>query len=270
MRRFTALGAVLVVLAAASTALGITFGQPDGNRHPYVGAMVVRLGDGSLIPICTGTMVSERVFLTAGHCTAALDPFFGPGNYDVGATFVSDLGLDDPIPGFDESDIVFGEAHTHPGFAGKVSASSKWIDVGVLVLDDDPGVGQATLPDEGMLNRIDLRRSWFTTVGYGVARDDKTKGFQLLFDDGMRRLSTQTATQANDSWLLLAMNPSTGNGGTCYGDSGGPHFLGAGTGETRIVASVTSWGDRYCRSTDWTARVDTQAVLSFVESFIDG
>jgi hypothetical protein len=46
--------------------------------------------------------------------------------------------------------------------------------------------------------------------------------------------------------------------------------VGAGTGATTIVASATPWADRYCRSTDWTARVDTQVVLSFVESFIDG
>ncbi len=65
------------------------------------------------------------------------------------------------------------------------------------------------------------------------------------------------------------MNPSTGNGGTCSGDSGGPHFLGAGAGETDIIVSVTSWGDTYCRSTDWTARVDTQAALNFIGQYID-
>ena len=31
------------------------------------------------------------------------------------------------------------------------------------------------------------------------------------------------------------MNPATGNGGTCYGDSGGPNFLGAGA--TRRTSS---------------------------------
>jgi hypothetical protein len=38
------------------------------------------------------------------------------------------------------------------------------------------------------------------------------------------------------------MNPARGDGGTCYGDSGGPHFLGAGTGETNIVAGTTITG----------------------------
>ena len=33
------------------------------------------------------------------------------------------------------------------------------------------------------------------------------------------------------------MNPAHGDGGTCYGDSGGPNFLGAGATETNIVAA---------------------------------
>jgi hypothetical protein len=44
-----------------------------------------------------------------------------------------------------------------------------------------------------------------------------------------------------DSWLKLSMNPSTGSGGTCFGDSGGPHVLGT----TDIVVSLTVTGDRF-------------------------
>ena len=45
--------------------------QPDGNGHPNVGAFLLpRLTDGSLRIICSGTLVTPRVFLTASHCTA--------------------------------------------------------------------------------------------------------------------------------------------------------------------------------------------------------
>src|SRR5207249_6858910 len=44
---------------------------PDGNAHPNVGAFLLpRLSDGSLRIICSGTLVTPRVFLTASHCTA--------------------------------------------------------------------------------------------------------------------------------------------------------------------------------------------------------
>ncbi len=58
------------------------------------------------------------------------------------------------------------------------------------------------------------------------------------------------------------MNPSTGSGGTCYGDSGGPHFLGS----TNLVVSITVTGDRFCRSSDVTYRTDTASARAFLET----
>jgi hypothetical protein len=63
----------------------------------------------------------------------------------------------------------------------------------------------------------------------------------------------------------LSMNPSTGNGGTCYGDSGGPHFL----GDSNIVVSITVTGDAWCRATDVTYRMDTDSARSYLADFVD-
>src|SRR5918912_3922642 len=64
--RNTTLTAV-VLCAAALTALAITYGQPDGNRHPEVGALVGTFDSGTY-PYCSGTLISPTVFLTAAHC----------------------------------------------------------------------------------------------------------------------------------------------------------------------------------------------------------
>ena len=260
MKRLLSTAAALTLLMSAP-ASGITFGQPDGNGHPTVGALVARLhAGGSLIPICSGTMVSERVFLTAGHCTFLPDVFFGPGNYDLGATFLTDLSS------LDATDVTFGEGHTHPAFFPNApTGSKKAVDVGVLVLASDPGVGWSLLPSEGLLDEIDVRSASFTTVGYGAVREQKTKGPNALQPNDLRRVAVNSASHVNDSWLKLSSNPSLGNGGTCFGDSGGPHFL----GNTTTIVSVTSHGDAPCRSTDWTARVDTQTALGFITSFIE-
>jgi hypothetical protein len=265
MRRI-ALAAIVAALVSAAPALAITFGQPDGNGHPTVGALIARLHDeeGTLVPICSGTMVSERVFLTAGHCTFLPDVFFGPGNYDLGATFLSDLT---PL---DATDLMFGEGHTHPAFFPNApTGSRKAVDIGVVVLGSDPGVGASQLPPVGLLDEIDLGSASFTTVGYGDVREEKTKGPNALQPNVLRRFAVHSASHVNDSWLKLSGNPSLGDGGTCLGDSGGPNFLGAGSGETDIIVSVTSHGDTYCRSTDWTARVDAPDALSFIQSYID-
>ena len=269
MRRILVMLAVAATLMVATPAHAITFGEPDGNRHPNVGTMILKLADGSLRHWCTGTMVSERVFLTAAHCVFVGDLLFGAGTFDVGVTFVSDLGLDDPVPGFDESDVTFGTWYAHPGFDGKYGNSPKRPDIAVVVLEADPGVGHSDLPAEHLLDGIDLKTAEFTTVGYGFVRNDvKRGGPHSLSSDGVRRYAVQTGSVLTEAWLRLSMNPATGDGGTCSGDSGGPHFLGAGEEETTTVVSVTSHGDTYCRSSDWTSRVDTPEALSFITAFI--
>jgi len=71
----------------------------------------------------------------------------------------------------------------------------------------------------------------------------------------------QGLTQQN---LQLLQNPSaTGEGGTCFGDSGGAHFW----QDTLIIVSVTSWGDAICRSNDMTQRIDLASVLDWLAEF---
>jgi hypothetical protein len=69
MRRVSLIFAVVVVavLVCGGVASAITYGQPDGNRHPNVGALVGTF-DGETYPYCSGSLISPTVFLTAAHC----------------------------------------------------------------------------------------------------------------------------------------------------------------------------------------------------------
>ena len=60
-------GAAALVLALPGTA--ITNGQLDGELHPSVGGFMV-FANGRWQLICSGTLISTRVFLTASHCTS--------------------------------------------------------------------------------------------------------------------------------------------------------------------------------------------------------
>jgi secreted trypsin-like serine protease len=62
------------------------------------------------------------------------------------------------------------------------------------------------------------------------------------------------------------MNPATGSGGTCYGDSGGPHFLGG--PRSNLIVSITVTGDAVCKATDKTYRLDTAAARAFLDDFV--
>jgi hypothetical protein len=255
------LAVLTAALLAAPPAGAIVFGQADDGRHPNVGAMMVQpAGEPSAFPVCSGTLVSANVFLTAGHCIVLTPILFG-ANAKVFVSFADDLA-DPQDPG---AELIPGSGYAHPGYS-ETGLSGKSVDVGVIVLDESPdGIAPASLPEEGLVDGLDLKEAWFTTVGYGAVRDDKTKGPHSLYGDTIRRMATQGARARNAGWLLLPMNPSTGNGGTCFGDSGGPHFL----EDTDIVVSVTSTGDRWCRASDWTARVDTDTVLEFLDDFVD-
>jgi hypothetical protein len=114
-----------------------------------------------------------------------------------------------------------------------------------------------------------LQTSRFTAVGYGVHEPERGGGPPVFPYDGERWRSVSSFSALNKAWLRLSQNDATSDGGTCFGDSGGPNFLGAGATETNIIASVTVTGDAMCLSTNTTLRLDTQAAHAFINPFLD-
>jgi secreted trypsin-like serine protease len=250
--------AVAAITLIASPARAITFGRPDGDRHPSVGQMVIELPDGNKVGICTGTLVAPTVVLTASHCVAALVSLGIPLD-QVWVSF--DAVVDE------NATLHHGLAVINPLFGGPRADTH---DVAVILLDEVVrGIAHAQLPTAGLLDELQADRTlrWqrFVTVGYGILRDDKTGGPRSLADTSERHYAEQSFQALEPYWMQLSMNPSTGSGGTCYGDSGGPHFV----GETDVIAAITVTGDRFCRATDVVYRMDTDSARSFLEYFID-
>jgi secreted trypsin-like serine protease len=254
----------LVVAAGLLTTLisppagAIVYGESDENRHPFVGALVAEWREeGQKDLLCSGTLIVEQdVFLTAAHCTEFLRSI-GIEPDEVWVTFDSE---------FDEkSKLIPGTYFSHPEF-GHDSSDPK--DLAVVLLDKPHSATPAVLPTldqlSGMKADGTIDDTRYTAVGYGTVRETRKGGFEGILDNDERRFATQTYNALTNSWLKLSMSQATGDGGTCYGDSGGPHFL----GDTNRIVSVTVTGDAVCKATDVTYRLDTQVARDFLDDFV--
>ena len=252
-KHILAAGAAAFALVFAAGAFAITNGQPDGNGHPEVGALLAQhaFSDGTWEE-CSGTLIAPRVFLTAEHCDE------GVGRVEV--TFAST---------FDRatSTTYWGTWHGDPAYA---KSQSDPHDIAVVVLDDAVrGITPAQLPTAGSLSSLTGSQQ-FTSVGYGAQAVTNGPGGKTFHYADVRYVAVGTlnSVPGNDSWLRISQNASTGNGGTCYGDSGGPNFLGAGSSETRIVAATTITGDTPCRSTNVDYRLDSPSARTFLSQYV--
>ena len=87
MKRSLVLVTVLLILLAILVlpAMAITWGEEDGNEHPNV-ALISRPDPGNedhQRPFCSGTLIDEKVLLTAGHCTIFLEDLIAEGELTV-------------------------------------------------------------------------------------------------------------------------------------------------------------------------------------------
>lgn len=266
-------------------ALAITDGVPDGNDHPNVGTPflvdVLITGQGPVTlnnNFCTGTLIAEDILLTAGHCVfgfsgvpnnlwVSFDPDFTP----VEADFITPVDLTPNEPRVKVNGILID-----PGFTNaSLGVNEANADIAVLLLDlstvqGGPLPNPAALPTQGLLAEMQekngLKEQRFTAVGYG--RFVVFGQGEPFFPDPFERRAAESEYLAlTPGYLVLSMNPSTGDGGTCFGDSGGPNFLRLEDG-SEVIGAITIQGDAVCRATNVVYRLDTERARRFLKSVL--
>ena len=265
---FSALLLFAGIAVTAQPASAIVDGQRD-EVHTNVG--LVRFTTESGRFRCSGTLISPTVVLTAGHCTG--DTGDSPAT-NVFVSFNTDLALDPLAPGITPQEraaraanYITGTAHPDPNWDGKLSIS-KQHDQGVVVLDAPaatkwPGIKPAPLLPVGTLdaNQGSLKNRTFTLVGYGV--DIGAKKAQIVVTERRSTTSLLKNVQTEVVTFQMNANNSTAEGGSCFGDSGGPVFLGQFVaGDSSFVNSLT------CNATGGYQRVDTAYSRAFLNQFL--
>jgi len=253
---------VLVLLASISSVQAITYGQPDSdNQYSWVGLMISPLEEGGF-SICSGSLISPTVFLTAAHC---LD---NDGQYFV--TFKQDG------PYSLANDFVEGTPYQHPGWTGGLTVPNT-SDVGLIILSEPQPGPYGQLAPLGFIDELLVQRGrnelGFTAIGYGLqtSQNEHSNRVQDPWDlarwYGFQRILQTNSAYTDGYNIQLSNNAGTaGGGGTCSGDSGGPivHT------ETGYIVAVNSFGVApYCRGNDYAYRIDIAYSRDFVDSFLD-
>jgi hypothetical protein len=260
--------ALIVVFAAALTVSASAPAQTgnaqlDGNSHPNVGALLAKRKDGSLAIVCSGTLVTPRVFLTAGHCADYL--MSSLGQLDAYVTFDPNFGTD---PNHDIFSTPYhGTLYENPAWKPPYHHDT------ALVLLDAPvqGITPARLAPRHFLDGLKAAHALddllYTNVGYGTSEKVAIHGSGPAFPfDGLRKWTVSAYHALDQSFIHLNQNLNQGWSGTGYGDSGGPTFVDVGNGPVQI--SVVSAGDVPLYSTSVNTRIDTDDARDFLDPFL--
>jgi hypothetical protein len=250
------------------------------NRYSSVAAIMVWRVDDAGKPVqlrgfASGTLIRDRVVVTAGHLTApakalgSMPPTirffasFSPTDAKDPKTWIPVVRLEThpsmphcpPPPQCDPTDEIL-VAPLQPGIA----------DVGLVFLAHaPPGIKPARFAENGTLERSEGAVT--TIVGYGTTTAGTRSGPPDPAKwDGKRRIRTSTLRRVVDETWGLWSIPSY----VCHGDSGGGIFLNTrptGTAEDVLVANVSD-GGQDCRSHNNNNRLDTQSIQNWINDIL--
>src|SRR5215218_9551521 len=254
---------VLVAALVATMAIAVTPGSAvTGNfvkdfEHPYVGLVAFYDDEGTFMWRCSGSLLTDRVFLTAGHCTdqdAEESPVMARiwFHQNVGGAYNPPTVPEDPNTGYPnrclEGDPLCVESTQLFDFGFDNFAGFPNIhDVGLIILPEDqavelPEYGQ--LAEAGFLDSLSSREfkdATFTVAGYGLTKTNpaQTVSFRSRLMAVTQAANLNRSSNTAGFNLQLSSAPGGGRGGTCFGDSGGPTFYGGFS--SNVIVGVNSW-----------------------------
>jgi secreted trypsin-like serine protease len=173
-------------------------------------ASVKTQDDKELQFICTGSLLSDNVVLSAGHCVPDAKEFKAVALYII---FNRDLNS------MQRTDIrLVTQTIVHPQYGQASDSGQDNHDVSLMKFQGTKAAGYQIakfLDDESVL----VKGATVTLAGYGL---NKTDGTTTESDNTLRKVDVQVYDKFGSNEVIL---DQTQGKGACHGDSGGPAFI---------------------------------------------
>jgi secreted trypsin-like serine protease len=222
------------------------------------------------VPVCTATLISPRIMVTAAHCFSDSTSQYGTdagGHPRVEVTFDQQGFFTQPEPTF-----WMGTYYSNPAWCIGCNMGLPGFDTNdeaIIVLDTAQNRGLAVLPPLGFDETLRTGTA-LDLSGYGVQHFGKPDPCDPNCKKQPDAFFTRMKATANllsvgkgkqGEFVKISGNTSQNKGGQCLGDSGGPLFL---AGKNTMIAETTFGTNGQCAGVGYDTRLDTASAQNFI------